>query len=164
MALDFCFDFNSNTKVEGLNSLEVLVEKICYQNNIVNSYFGNILIASSELFHLLRCFDPNFSPTVYSINRKGAFVVGFEVQDLFLDVARLVQKELTSLIWLPSMNLPESCIVNVRMCADFVRLDEKQQSVELGFYLKSINPHQAKLRQKLVNDYIEGVYTSNIIN
>ncbi len=158
------FSPSNITTVEGLNSLEVWIERICNQKNISNSYFGTILVATSDLYNLLLALDPQWSPAVYCSSQRGAFLIGFEAPNNFLDVAALVQKDLGDIVRQPEMNFYEACIVNVRTCADAVQLDEQRHAIELIFYLKSINPYQTQLRRKLVDGYIEGVCAPKIIN
>ncbi len=164
MASNAYFSPGALMRVDGLNSLETWIEVICHQNNISNSYFGNILVATSELFHLLVALDPDSPPSVYCSKRKGAFVIGFETFNNFLDVAALVQKDPFTFGQQIKMNYLESCIVSIKTCADWVQIESQRRAIELFFYIKSINSYQTYLRQKCVGDYIEGICAPKIIN
>jgi len=142
-------------RVDNLYSLEAFIENICDTYNIFDVSFGNILMAATEMYQIAKHKNADLNPKVYSQNRSGTLVIGFHLEELFLDVAGLFQKDLLGLLEKPSLNFSEKCFVNVKTNSDQVKLDLKKEAIELCFFISSINPQQSKLRQKLLDRYFE---------
>jgi hypothetical protein len=149
--------FSIANRVDSLHTLEAFIENICDTYNIFDFSFGNILMAATEMYQIARHKMPDLSPSVYAQKRSGTLIIGFHLDELFLDVAGLFQKDLWGLVDKPTLNFSEKCVVNVKTNSDQVLLDQKNGAIELCFYISSINSQQTKLRLKILDSYFECV-------
>jgi len=157
MAHNFNFVSQKPIFIDNIYELEASVEDICDRYNVFHNYFGNILLAASEMFHLIKKMEPIGPIQMYSTNKMGILSIGFFVDTQFLDIGGLIQKEMQALLNYEHLNFSEQCAVKVVMFSDRIQLLEKNGTIELSFFLNCVNADVSRMRTKLIETYFSTI-------
>lgn len=145
---------------EGVHALEAFVEDICYEYNIINTYYSNIQLALNEAFVNARIHGNDNNPQgwidiSFFSDKKGLhFIIrdegeGFDFQpyiDFGID------------------DLPEGNedgkrgILVIKMLVDEMNFMENGKAIELIFYISSINYSLTLERIKHLESYFKNVF------
>lgn len=144
---------------ENISRVEGFVEDVCDYNNVFNLYFGNILVATCEFFSFLAFKFPDKEIELYSRKKKGALVVGFNLQEKFFEIIPFLQKNLSEYIESENITENERSLLSTTLLSDDVFLDFTEQNVELLFNIK----REANDRGVKISKYFERVSDSSIV-
>jgi serine/threonine-protein kinase RsbW len=145
---------------EGVNELEAFVEDICYEYNIINTYYSNIQLALNEAYFNAKVHGNENRPDAwievsFFSDQKGLhFVVrddgeGFDyqsymetgIEDLPDDIAQ-----------------GKRGILVIRMLVDELNFYDNGSTIELIFYISSINYSLTLERKKHLENYFKNVF------
>jgi serine/threonine-protein kinase RsbW len=136
-----------------IHLIERFVEDICDENNINNTYFGNILVAVTEAFE----------NAVFHGNRNQAakeITLGFETREKGLMFEVKDQGEGFNIDLVPDAtdveNNPDkkgSGIFLIKSLADEVRHLDEGRCIQMLFYVSSINQQMAESRMKKLKEF-----------
>ncbi len=144
---------------QGVHELEAFVEDICYEYNIINSYYSNIQLALNEVFVNAREHGNHNDPestidiTFFSDQKGLHFLVKDEGEGF--DYQKYMDLDLT--------DLPEGDgegqrgILVIKMLADEINWLDKGSTIELVFYISSINYTLTLERKKHLETYFKNV-------
>lgn len=144
---------------QGVNELEAFIEDICYEYNIINSYYSNIQLALNEVFMNARQHGNQNNPETnidiaFFSDQKGLhFLVKDEGEGF--DYQKYMDLDLT--------DLPEGegegqrGILVIKMLADEINWHDKGSTIELVFYISSINYTLTLERKKHLETYFKNV-------
>ncbi len=145
-----------------IHLIERFVEDICDENNINNTYFGNILVAVAEAFE----------NAVYHGNRNQVskeIVLTFESREKGLMFEVRDQGEGFNIDQVPDAtdveNNPDkkgSGIYLIRSLADEVRHLDQGRCIQMLFYISSINQQMADARVKKLKEFKTAVKKEDI--
>jgi len=151
------FSLKVSCRKNELSRVEGFVEDICDYHNIFSTYFGNILVATSEYFTFLGNLFPEKEVELYSQLKEGSLVVGFKLQKHFSDASAFSKRSINDFIESNNLSENERSFLAASLLSDEVFLDTEKQNVELGFKIKS----ETREREKKITTYIEGISTSS---
>ncbi len=144
---------------EGIHELEAFIEDICYEYNIVNTYYSNIQLALNEAFMNARVHgndnnpDKNIEISFFS-DQKGLHFLVKDEGDGF-DFQSYLEKDITDL---PEGDEEgERGILVIKMLVDELNFYDKGSTIELIFYISSINYSLTLERKKHLENYFKNV-------
>jgi hypothetical protein len=141
-----------------IHKVEALVEKVCDEYNIFNSYFGNILFSVSEAFEFAVAKGNNQKYIdIYFESRPSSIVFKVGLGDYFLEIAALGNVELEQQLEVQDINNTERSMVMIRMLCDEVNFDARQELMEMVFYISSINQHLTMERIRMLDEYFSKI-------
>ncbi|MFN3554402.1 MAG: ATP-binding protein [Bacteroidales bacterium] len=144
---------------EGIHQLEAFIEDICYEYNIINTYYGNIQLAMSEAFFNAKVHgNKNNQDSLIDISffsdKKGLhFVVKDEGEGF--DFQKYLDQDIT--------DLPDDGdesgrgILVIKMLVDELNFYDQGKTIELIFYISSINYTLTLERKKHLENYFKNV-------
>lgn len=144
---------------EGIHELEAFIEDICYEYNIINTYYSNIQLALNEAFVNAKVHgnendpDKKIDISFFSDHKGLHFLVkdegdGFDYQNyLDRDIADLPEGD----------ELGERGILVIKMLVDELNFYDKGSTIELIFYISSINYSLTLERKKHLENYFNNV-------
>ncbi len=148
-----------NSSPDGIHELEAFVEDICYEYNILNTYYSNIQLALNEAFN---------NALIHGNKMRVDSVIEI---DFFSDVKGLhfiVKDEGEGFDYYKYLdygieNLPEEDgkgkrgILVIKMLVDEINFLGNGSSIELIFYISSINYNLTLERKKYLEQYFKSV-------
>jgi hypothetical protein len=156
---DSSFSIKVSCSANELHKVEAFVEDICDYHNVFNVYFGNILIATSELFSFLTNLFPAKEMKLFGHLNKGALVVGYNVGDSFNEVAPYYQKGISSYIESEHISEKERSLLSAALLSDDIILDSSKNNLELIFNIKAEAGH----REEKISTYIESLSDAKLV-
>ncbi len=144
---------------EGIHDLESFVEDICYEYNIINTYYSNIQLALNEAFVNARVHgnenDPekNIEISFFS-DQKGLHFLVKDEGDGF-DFQNYLDRDITDLP--EGDEQGERGILVIKMLVDEMNFYDKGSTIELVFYISSINYSLTLERKKHLENYFNNV-------
>ena len=155
---NFCLKVSCNK--ENFHKIEGFVEDVCDYYNVFNVYFGNILVSTCEFFSFLTLSFPNKDVEVYSHINKGALVLGFKLQDSFIEALPFLQKNISEYIESASITENERSLLSTQLLSDDIYLDSVRQNVELLFNIKA----EAGERGEKILEYLENLVETSTMH
>ncbi|NCU33039.1 MAG: hypothetical protein EOM23_08945 [Candidatus Moranbacteria bacterium] len=153
------FSIKVSCSANELHKVEAFVEDICDYHNVFNVYFGNILIATSELFSFLTNLFPGKEIELYSQFTKGSLVVGYNIGERFNEVSQYYQKGLSGFIESEHISENEKRLLSTALLTDDIILDLSKNNLELIFCIKA----EASHREKKISKYIESLSETKLL-
>jgi len=144
---------------KNLYKVEGFIEDVCDYFNVFNVYFGNILVATSEFYSFVGFLFPGKLIEINSCVKKGALVVGFDLQNEFYEVAPFLQQNISKYIESETISEEERSLLSTILLSDDIFLDFAQQKVELLFNIKA----GAKEREAKISKYIGRVVGTSTV-
>lgn len=152
---------NVSSTSEGLNQLEAFIEDICYEYNIMNTWYSNIQLALNEVFINAKVHgnknNPNASIGIsfYSDSKGLHFIVqdegkGFDYQHYIAINAEDLPEE-------GNNDSDARGIIVIKMLADEVHFLNEGNTIELIFYISSINYSLTLERSKHLQNYFSKI-------
>jgi serine/threonine-protein kinase RsbW len=144
---------------EGIHELEAFIEDICYEYNIINTYYSNIQLALNEAFMNARVHgndndpDKNIEISFFS-DQKGLHFLVKDEGDGF-DFQSYLEKDITDLP--EGDEQGERGILVIKMLVDELNFYDKGSTIELIFYISSINYSLTLERKKHLENYFKNV-------
>jgi serine/threonine-protein kinase RsbW len=144
---------------EGVHELEAFIEDICYEYNIINTYYSNIQLALNEAFMNARVHgndndpDKNIEISFFS-DQKGLHFLVKDEGDGF-DFQSYLEKDITDLP--EGDEQGERGILVIKMLVDELNFYDKGSTIELIFYISSINYSLTLERKKHLENYFKNV-------
>lgn len=147
------------TSPEGIHQLEAFIEDICYEYNIMNTYYGNIQLALNEAFfnatvHGNRNDPDTFVDVSFFSDQKGLHFLVSDQGEGF-DYSNFTNQD--------PLELPENDdqdkrgILVIKMLADEVNFLNEGCTIELVFYISSINYSMTLERKRHLESYFKSV-------
>ncbi len=144
---------------EEIHLLEAFVEDICYEYNIINTYYSNIQLALNEAWFNARIHGNDSNPDAlidvsFFSDQKGLhFIVkdegeGFDYQG-YID---------TNVEDLPEESDGKRGILVIKMLVDELNFFDNGSTIELVFYISSINYSLTLERKKHLENYFKNVF------
>jgi serine/threonine-protein kinase RsbW len=148
-----------NATNEGIHQLEGFIEDICYEYNIINTYYSNIQLALNEAFlnakiHGNRNNPDSFVDISFFSDVKGLhFIVQDEGEGF--DYQKYIELGLEDL---PEQEADGNRgILVIRLLADELNFYDMGSTIELVFYISSINYSLTVERKKHLENYFKNV-------
>ena len=144
---------------EGIHDLEAFIEDICYEYNIINTYYSNIQLALNEAFMNARVHgnenDPgkNIEISFFS-DQKGLHFLVKDEGDGF-DFQNYLDRDITDLP--EGDEKGERGILVIKLLVDELNFYDKGRTIELIFYISSINYSLTLERKKHLENYFNNV-------
>jgi hypothetical protein len=135
-----------------IHKVEALVERVCDDYNVNQSYFGNILFSVCEAFEFA-IEQKSDGVDIYFESRPQSLVFKVSLGDHFLEIAALYEKEIDQHLENQNITNKERSAVMIRMLSDEVNFDVQQELMEMVFYISSINQHLTRERIRLLDEY-----------
>ncbi|MBW6479007.1 MAG: ATP-binding protein [Bacteroidales bacterium] len=144
---------------EGIHELEAFIEDICYEYNIINTYYSNIQLALNEAFVNARVHgnenDPDKKIDIsFFSDQKGLHFLVKDEGDGF-DFQNYVDKDISDLP--EGDEQGERGILVIKMLVDELNFYDKGSTIELIFYISSINYSLTLERKKHLENYFKNV-------
>jgi len=144
---------------EGVHELEAFVEDICYEYNIINTYYGNIQLALNEAFINAKVHGNQNNPDSeieisFFSDQKGLHFLVKDEGDGF-DFQSYLDKDITDLP--EGDEKGERGILVIKMLVDELNFYDKGSTIELIFYISSINYSLTLERKKHLENYFKNV-------
>ena len=144
---------------EGVHELETFVEDICYEYNIINTYYSNIQLALNEAFMNSRIHGNDNDPEKkidisFFSDQKGLHFLVKDEGDGF-DFQNYLDKDITDLP--EGDEQGERGILVIKMLVDELNFYDKGSTIELIFYISSINYSLTLERKKHLENYFKNV-------
>jgi serine/threonine-protein kinase RsbW len=144
---------------EGIHELEAFIEDICYEYNIINTYYSNIQLALNEAFMNARVHGNNNDPEKkidisFFSDQKGLHFLVKDEGDGF-DFQNYLDKDITDLP--EGDEQGERGILVIKMLVDELNFYDKGSTIELIFYISSINYSLTLERKKHLENYFKNV-------
>ncbi len=144
---------------EGVHELETFIEDICYEYNIINTYYSNIQLALNEAFVNARVHGNDNDPEKmidisFFSDQKGLHFLVKDEGDGF-DFQNCMDKEITDLP--EGDEQGERGILVIKMLVDELNFYDKGSTIELIFYISSINYSLTLERKKHLENYFKNV-------
>ena len=144
---------------EGVHELETFVEDICYEYNIINTYYSNIQLALNEAFMNARIHGNDNDPEKkidisFFSDQKGLHFLVKDEGDGF-DFQNYLDKDITDLP--EGDEQGERGILVIKMLVDELNFYDKGSTIELIFYISSINYSLTLERKKHLENYFKNV-------
>jgi len=145
---------------EGIHELEAFVEDICYEYNIINTYYSNIQLALNEAFFNAKVHGNENNPSSlidvsFFSDQKGLHFVVKDEGDGF-DYQKYIDSGLD--------DLPENDddqgkrgILVIKMLVDELNFYDKGSTIEMIFYISSINYSLTLERKRHLENYFKNV-------
>jgi hypothetical protein len=145
--------------INQVHAVEAFVENICDNYNINNAYFGHILFTVTELFCLAAGMgaDDKQKLRISFTSDKTGLKFLFSFGERFLDMA--AGFSITEDEWLDNQELKESDqgFLAIRMLCDDIQVHAEHATIELIFYVSSINKSMTMKRIKALDLYYAGI-------
>ena len=148
------------SSIEGLNELEAFIEDICYEYNIINTYYSNIQLAMNEVFINAKdhgnknqpdaCIDISFFS-----DEKGLHFIVQDEGDGF-DYQKYMVAGVDELIVDDESESKKGLLV-IKMLVDELNFLNNGNTIELIFYISSINYTLTLERKKHLENYFKNV-------
>lgn len=142
---------------KGLNELESFIEEICYEYNIINTYYSNIQLALNEVFTNSRVYkeadnQANDIEILFFSDQKGLHFVLKEEQEGFdfKDFQNLDMYE-------DDLSEESKGMLIIKMLVDELNIADSMKAIELVFYISSINYSLTVERKKHLENYFKNV-------
>jgi hypothetical protein len=143
--------------VDGIHQLEAFVEDICYEYNIINTYYSNIQVALCEAVQNVGNVETKTSPgyeiSFFSDSKGLHFLVKDE--DESFDMGRFQNMNVDELLEVEDQNEGENSFLVIRLLVD--ELNVLGNVIELVFYISSINYSLTLERKKNLELYFKNV-------
>jgi serine/threonine-protein kinase RsbW len=144
---------------EGIHELEAFIEDICYEYNIINTYYSNIQLALNEAFMNARVHGNDNDPEKkidisFFSDQKGLHFLVKDEGDGF-DFQNYLDKDITDLP--EGDEQGERGILVIKMLVDELNFYDKGSTIELIFYISSINYSLTLERKKHLENYFKNV-------
>jgi len=144
---------------QGIHELEAFIEDICYEYNIMNSYYSNIQLALNEAFMNAKTHGNKNEPSKkidvsFFSDAKGLhFIIsddgeGFDYQKY----ESLKIEEIPD-----NKDLDKRGILVIKLLVDELNFYDKGSTIELIFYISSINYNLSIERKKHLENYFNSV-------
>lgn len=146
---------------EGIHLLEAFVEDICYEYNIINTYFSNIQVALNEAFfnaqiHGNKNEDESSIEVSFFSDSKGLhFLIKDEGEGFDFEVYQNLNIE--ELLEADDKDEGKKGFLVIRMLVDELNFYENGSLIELVFYISSINYTLTVERKKQLEQYFKNV-------
>lgn len=142
---------------EGINQLEAFIEDICYHYNIINSYYSNIQLAVNEAFlnakiHGNKNNEESFIDVYFFSDSKGLHFI-ISDQGTGYKYEKYLQDDLIDHI---DDNKSRGLIM-IKLLVDEMNISEGGKTIELIFYISTINYTLTAERKKLLENYFKNV-------
>jgi hypothetical protein len=149
--------------INQVHAVEAFVENICDTYNINNAYFGHILFTVTELFCLAarKGNDEKQKVRIAFTSDKSGLKFLFSFGDNFLDMAAGFSVTEEELLDNPQLEEFDQGFLAIRMLCDDIQLHAEGASIELIFYVSSINKSLTMKRIKALDMYYAGILLPN---
>lgn len=148
------------SSIEGIHELEAFVEDICYEYNIFNSYYSSIQLALNEAFNNARMHGNKDNPDLwidvsFFSDQKG---LHFIVKDegVGFDYKRYTEKDIDDLLLEEGSDAANGILV-IKMLVDELNFMNSGNTIELIFYISSINYSLTLERARHLKSYFNSV-------
>lgn len=144
---------------DGIHELEAFIEDICYEYNIINTYYSNIQLALNEAFMNARVHGNDNKPErlidiSFFSDQKGLHFLVKDEGDGF-DFQTYLDRDITDLP--EGDENGERGILVIKMLVDELNFYDKGSTIELIFYISSINYSLTLERKKHLENYFKNV-------
>lgn len=144
---------------QGIHNLEAFIEDICYEYNIINSFYSNIQLALNEVFVNAKVHGNKNNPksnidiSFFSDEKGLHFLVKDEGEGF--DYQKYMDMDLTDLP--DEEGEGQRGILVIKMLADEINWMDNGSTIELVFYISSINYSLTLERKKHLENYFKNV-------
>jgi anti-sigma regulatory factor (Ser/Thr protein kinase) len=142
--------------LDGIHQLEAFVEDICYEYNIINSYYSNIQVALCEAVQNVgnvKKSTPSYEISFFSDSKGLHFLIADE--DEGFDVGKFNNLNVDDLLEVDDQNEGENGLLVIRLLVD--EMNVSSSVIELVFYISSINYSLTLERKKNLEQYFKNV-------
>lgn len=145
--------------INQVHAVEAFVENICDHYNINNAYFGHIMYTVTELFCMATGLnaDQQESVRISFTSDKTGLKFLFTYGDLFLDIAAGFSVTEDDLLEHPELEGSDLGFLAIKMLSDEINVQSERASIELVFYVSSINKNLTMKRIKALDMYYAGI-------
>ncbi|MFW5803614.1 MAG: ATP-binding protein [bacterium] len=148
---------------EGIHKLEAFIEDICYEYNIMNSYYSNIQLALNEAFFNAKLHgnknreDKKIEISFYSDQKGLHFLVkdegdGFDYSQYLHDNFKQEFED--------NKYGKERGLLIIKLLVDELNFYDQGRTVELIFYISTINYSMTLDRIKHLDNYFKNITVS----
>jgi serine/threonine-protein kinase RsbW len=144
---------------EGIHELESFIEDICYEYNIINSYYSNIQLALNEAFMNAKIHGNSNNPELlvdisfFSDQQGLHFVVKDE--GVGFDYQKYIDSGFEDLP--DGDGEGQRGILVIKLLVDELNFYDKGNTIELIFYISSINYDLTVERKRHLENYFKNV-------
>jgi serine/threonine-protein kinase RsbW len=145
---------------EGVHELEAFVEDICYEYNIINTYYSNIQLALNEAYFNAKVHGNQNKPdswieVSFFSDQKGLhFIVKDEGEGF--DYQSYIDADITDLP--DDISQAKRGILVIKLLVDELNFYDEGSTIELIFYISSINYSLTLERKKHLENYFKNVF------
>ncbi len=139
-----------------INKLEAFIEQICDDFHIYDAYFGNIMASNTLAIEM--CMEAaggnDFYVDVFFVSRPAGMCFNIKLYDYFLDIAKHYDK-----IKDKNADDPEAFsgewhrMMMIKLLSDEIIIDQREECIELIFYITGINEQLTNQRIELLEKY-----------
>ncbi len=146
-------------RIDAIHEIEAFVEKICDDYNIFHSYYGNILYSVSQAFEFAieRTGKKRKHVDIWFESRPHGLVFKIFLGDRFLEIAAFFEKDPEEELKSDHLSETEKALLTIRMLSDEINFNAEEETMEMVFYISSINEHLTQDRIKLLDQYFENL-------
>lgn len=145
---------------EGIHLLEAFIEDICYEYNIMNSYYSNIQLALNEAFfnakiHGNKNIDQKKIEISFFSDQKGLHFLVKDEGDGFDFTEYLADDFIDKLA--DNKDAKSQGLLVIKLLVDELNFYDQGRTVELIFYISTINYSMTLERIKHLESYFKNI-------
>ncbi len=145
-----------DAKENNINKLEAFIEQICDDFHIYDAYFGNIMASNSLALEM--CMEvrgnKNFSIDIFFASKPSGMFFNIKLYDYFLDIVKHYDKiKDKGLNDIDAFADDSHRMMMIKLLCDEVIINDKEESIELIFYITGINEQLTNQRIELLEKY-----------
>ncbi len=143
-------------KENNINTLESFIEQICDDFHIYDAYFGNIMASNTLVLEM--CMEAggnaDFNLDIFFSSKPSGMFFKIKLCDYFLDIVKHYDKIKDKDISDQGALSGESHrMMMIKLLCDEIRIKDKEESIELIFYITGINEQLTNQRIELLEKY-----------
>ncbi len=145
---------------EGIHLLEAFIEDICYEYNIMNSYYSNIQLALNEAYFNAKVHgnknneDTKIQVSFFS-DQKGLHFLIKDEGDGF-DFSQYISDDFTDK-FVEDTDKKSQGLLIIKLLVDELNFYDQGRTVELIFYISTINYSMTLERIKHLESYFKNI-------